>query len=468
MPVAHFDQRRGRAASGQARSPVMGGQDLTADFTTDPYWWSGLPAAIENERPAPLPARMEVVVVGSGVTGLNAALVLARGGREVLVAEAGVLGEGASTRNNATMVPYLRATPDALERRFGQDRGQRISAAAVESFLHLANFIETEAIDCDFSGIERFIVALTPAHFDHMVAVARLYEERGIETGWEPISGPVLEARTGRRGYAGAIAAKRAYSVHPGKLHAGLLDLARKAGVALASRTRVERISRTAGSGFLVETSRGQVAADRVAIATNGYTSALTPWLRRRVIPVKAYMAASEPVQPEVMDRLFPVQRSFSDSKSNLTWIRTSPDRGRILFGGRTGAKEGGLRSKAVRLRAQAAQIVPELADLRISHCWEGRMAFTFDQVPHIGVRDGLHYAVGFCGVGLTGGSWLGTRLGQQILGLADGATAFDDGAFPSRLFYTGNPWFLPLLFARMNLRDKMDRRKRAREETAS
>jgi hypothetical protein len=39
--------------------------------------------------------------------------------------------------------------------------------------------------------------------------------------------------------------------------------------------------------------------------------------------------------------------------------------------------------------------------------------------------------------------SYLGLRIGQQVLGKAEGRTAFDGLAFQTRPFYTGKPWFL-------------------------
>ncbi len=38
---------------------------------------------------------------------------------------------------------------------------------------------------------------------------------------------------------------------------------------------------------------------------------------------------------------------------------------------------------------------------------------------------------------------YLGMRVGQQVLGLKEGATAFDTVPFQSRPYYYGNPWFL-------------------------
>ena len=77
-----------------------------------------------------------------------------------------------------------------------------------------------------------------------------------------------------------------------------------------------------------------------------------------------------------------------------------------------------------------------------------GHVAYTFDELAHTGVHDGVHYAMGYCGSGVSMAGYLGKRLGQKVLGLAEGQTAFDGLPHPTRPFYTGNPWFLPATVA--------------------
>ena len=55
-----------------------------------------------------------------------------------------------------------------------------------------------------------------------------------------------------------------------------------------------------------------------------------------------------------------------------------------------------------------------------ISHSWSGTVAFSFDELMHIGQQDGVHYALGYCGSGVGMASYLGMRLGQQVAGLAE------------------------------------------------
>jgi glycine/D-amino acid oxidase-like deaminating enzyme len=197
------------------------------------------------------------------------------------------------------------------------------------------------------------------------------------------------------------------------------------------------------GAAFRLNTPHGVVVARKVVVATNGYTGRITPWLRRRVIPIGSYVIATEELPPELMARLMPRNRIVSDTRKVVYYYRASPDRRRVLFGGRVSLTESDPRVSGPKLHAEMTWIFPELAQARISHSWVGFIAYTFDELAHIGEREGLHYAMGYCGSGVGMASYLGMRLGQQVLGLKDGATALDSVRFQTRPLYTGNPWFL-------------------------
>jgi hypothetical protein len=51
--------------------------------------------------------------------------------------------------------------------------------------------------------------------------------------------------------------------------------------------------------------------------------------------------------------------------------------------------------------------------------------------------------------------SYLGMRLGQQLVGLIEGKTALDNIGFPTRPFYRGTPWFLPAMVGWYRWRDR-------------
>src|SRR5690606_6500832 len=86
-----------RDAGAAARGDEVTDALFTADFKAEPYWWEASPRPPAVERP--LPAEADVVVVGSGYTGLSAALQTARGGRSTVVLERETAGWGCSSRN---------------------------------------------------------------------------------------------------------------------------------------------------------------------------------------------------------------------------------------------------------------------------------------------------------------------------------------------------------------------------------
>ena len=110
----------------------------------------------------------------------------------------------------------------------------------------------------------------------------------------------------------------------------------------------------------------------------------------------------------------------------------------------------------APRLHKCLSDIFPSLKQTRISHSWMGFVAYTFDTLPHLGQQDGLHYAMGYCGSGVSLATYFGMRVGQQVLGKAEGKTALDNVAFQTRPLYTGNPWFLAPSVWWYRLLDKM------------
>jgi len=196
--------------------------------------------------------------------------------------------------------------------------------------------------------------------------------------------------------------------------------------------------------------------AREVIVATNGYTTPVTPWLRRRIIPIGSHIIATESLPAGLAKQLIPNNRAVSDTRKVIFYYRLSEDGQRLLFGGRVAAQETDPELSACRLHRQMTRIFPQLAPIRISRSWGGFIAYTFDALPHLGRQaDGIHYCMGYCGSGVSLAPYFGTRLAQQLLGKPEGHTALDGLAFQTRPFYTGKPWFLPAAIAYYRLRDR-------------
>ena len=95
------------------------------------------------------------------------------------------------------------------------------------------------------------------------------------------------------------------------------------------------------GSGFRVKTSAGRVHARQVLVCTNGYTDSAVPFLRRRLVPVRSRIIATEELAPEVMARLMPKLMMMIENRQVGFYYRPSPDGKRILLGGRDSSRTG-------------------------------------------------------------------------------------------------------------------------------
>ena len=192
-----------------------------------------------------------------------------------------------------------------------------------------------------------------------------------------------------------------------------------------------------------------------VIVATNGYTGRSMAGLRRRVIPLRGFMFATEQLSSDMIGRILPTNRTVHDYNNNLLYMRRAPDSNRLLFGGLTGCGESDEANVTARLHAKVSTIFSDMREIRISHAWSGFGGATFDLYPHIGVHDGIHYALGYCFAGVPMGTYLGHKAALSVMGHKDARTLFDNLELLTRFYYWGSPWFVPLL---MRWYDRLDR----------
>jgi len=427
-----------------------------SDFKARPYWWDAIPMG--DNPAADLPAQADVVIVGGGLTGLNCAIELARGGASAVVLEAGDFGFGASTRNGGGVSGGTSMGKGFSGKRGADDLLRAMVGDAADGLTHIEELIAREGIECHYERTGRFVGAFTPAHYAALAAKVDLYnEEAQADAAMVPRDRQRDEIASDY--YFGGMVVGRSGKIHPALYHRGLMQAAERHGAILMGNTAAGSLTRS-GGGWRVETSRGSITAREVVIATNGYTGTLTPDLRRALVPVASHIIATEPLEPGLARSLIPNGRTLADTRRVLCYWRMSPDGTRVLFGGRARFTQVAPEVSAPALHRMMLERWPQLRGTRITHAWTGNVAFAFDYLPHTGVTgQGLHYAMACNGSGVSMLSYLGAKLGRKLLGGANQPTAFEGRAFPTKPLYTGQPWFLPAIGAYYRMRDWIDRR---------
>jgi glycine/D-amino acid oxidase-like deaminating enzyme len=419
------------------------------------YWQATMPA-LPDRAGLGLPDSADVVVVGGGYTGLGAARRAAELGATVVLLEAEHLGWGASTRNAGMAHPGFKWGPATLIRRYGEERGRALYGETVTAYEHLAALCTTR-VDADFVASGHLELAYAPGHVAELHETAESLALMGASARFVPRES--VREEIGTDAYYGALVVERSAGLHPGKLLAGLVDLAEEAGAMLREQVRVTGIRRQADGRAVVETSAGAILARDVIVGTNGYTGAPTPSLRRRILSIGSYIIVTDPLPPELAAELSPRGRSFFDTKHFLYYWRITPDN-RMLFGGRASMWPTSVERTAGILQRAMTEVHPQLRGTRIAYAWGGKVGFTFDRMPHAGRADGVTYGMGCCGSGVALFPWLGSRLAEWVGG--GEAPALASLRFPLvPAPYEGRAWFMPLAGEWWKLQDRLAKRSR-------
>ncbi len=420
-----------------------------------PWWWEWAP--LSESRAHSLPPQVDCIVVGSGYTGLHAAITLARAGREVLVIDQAALGEGASTRNGGQVGSgNQHHTVADLEQRYAPATAQRLLEEGVLALDYITDFIRKEKIDCYFATTGRFRGAISAKHYEALAREFELLNKR-IKVAYFMVAREQQHTVLGTDFYHGGVVLPNDASLHPSAYHAGLLKIARKSGVTLVSHCHVSGVTRNK-QDYTVHTALGAVRTRQVIIATNGYSGDALPYFRCRVVPIGSAIIATDVLPVEQALQLIPQARVIGDTRRLVYYYRLCPAHCRVLFGGRI---KGTVGSRSMvsfeHLRQEMIRIFPTLSKVPLTHCWSGYVARTHDMLPHIGNRAGMHYAMGYCGSGVSRSSYAGCKVAQQILRQDNGHSPWSTLPFQPYPLHRFHPLGVKIATAWKHYRDQRD-----------
>ncbi len=98
-----------------------------------PLWTEQVPRPDDLPVASELPTQVDVAIVGSGYTGLNAARVLVKSGAAVAVLERHTIGWGASSRNGGMATPGIKQSIQTIFKWYGPEKGHQFWQASLDA-----------------------------------------------------------------------------------------------------------------------------------------------------------------------------------------------------------------------------------------------------------------------------------------------------------------------------------------------
>ncbi|HZF86447.1 MAG TPA: FAD-dependent oxidoreductase [Burkholderiaceae bacterium] len=415
------------AAYDPAYDPLVSdGPGRNRDYA--PTWWAasaGMPP--DDDGPVTQDTDADVVIIGSGFTGLATALFLAKEhGIRATVLEANRVAWGCTSRNggqgqNASGRLYRSQWIE----RWGLDVAKRLDAEIRYGFQTFADLVAQ--VDCDAQPGGHLFVAHREKKMEflrretevmrkHFGYDARMLSAEEVRRDW-------LDDRDA----VGAQYESEGISVHPLKLAYGYLKMARELGVRVHPGSPVTGWETKNGVHHL-RTPGGTVRARAVGIATGAYTApGLHRSLTNRYFPVLSNCLVTRPLtDDELKATNFRTRIAITDTRTLRYYYRLLPGN-RLQIGSRssiTGADAH--REQHYRLLTDGiARKFPALAGIQVDHSWWGWVDVSHDMMPRVVQPDAaqqVFYALGYGGNGVSFSAHAGRRMAQRIAGERDAA----------------------------------------------
>lgn len=360
--------------------------------------------------------RVDVCVVGAGMTGLSAALHLAERGYRVMVVEANRVGFGASGRSGGQLIAGYAADMHKVEKYVGPEEAQRLWNMSLEAMNLVRERIAAHAIACDLVD-GHMHVGTKARHCDELRDLAEEWERYGY-SGLAYFDAAGVRERVRSDAYVCGLLDPRGGHLHPLNYTLGLARACLEAGVIVHEDTPMT--GWTPGTPARIHTPRGTVTADFVVMAGNAYLWEKERRLGQRIMPVGTYIVATEPLGEERAASLIPGNEAVADILFVLNYFRRSADH-RLLFGGRVSYSRIEPASVAQAMRRTMLKYFPQLDDTAVDYAWGGYVAITANRLPDFGrLGPNVLYAQGFSGHGVALTGLAGKLMAETIAGQAE------------------------------------------------
>jgi gamma-glutamylputrescine oxidase len=363
-----------------------------------------------------LPERVDVVIVGAGITGLAVAHGLRHSSLKVIVLDQRGLAQGATGRNGGHLNPGTVTDFYDAVRQYGESEAAAVWNFTEHSVERTKRFLRDTGTDCELMENGSVFLSQTKKQTAKLEQNFKVMEKSGIKAEfWD--SRRTLQQMKSEKFECG-IFRKQGAKLWPAKVVFALASQCERAGIQFVSNCKVSGVvphpSKMAPCS-LVSTDLGVIAADHVVFATNAWSSSLLNEFKDVIVPVRGQALCTAPTRP-----MWPFNFLCNDG---FEYCIQRPDN-RIVLGGmrhkspthEVGTLDDGVVNPeiSVALRRFLPEFFPALSGVTIEREWTGIMGFSKDFNPLIGAlpqRSGCYIAAGYTGHGMcmafAAGEWI-------------------------------------------------------------
>lgn len=335
----------------------------------------------------------DVAVVGAGITGLTAALLLQRGGARVALVDAGQVCTGVTGYTTGKVSTLHGLTYGPLRATFGAETARTYADANRAGFTQIAAFVDELAIDCDWERRPDHTYTTDEATLGEIEREVAAAQEAGLPASF------TTEAEL-PFAVLGAVRVEDQAQFHARKYGLALAEAFVAAGGRIYEQSRVVDVD--TGDGRCTVEGGGAVEAGHIVLATH------IPILDRggffaKVHPSRSYLTAFETERAPLAGMYL--------GKGRDGWTLRSAGGGRYLITGGQAHKTGQEPDTPARYAAIERWTREHFAVGRASYRWSAHDYVPVDRLPYVGT---LPFG--------NGRVWLAT--GYQKWGLTNGTAA--------------------------------------------
>jgi glycine/D-amino acid oxidase-like deaminating enzyme/nitrite reductase/ring-hydroxylating ferredoxin subunit len=350
---------------------------------------------------------VDVAVVGAGITGITAAVLLKRAGKTVALLDSKRIVHGASGYTTAKVTSGHGASYSKIRKGFGEDGAHTYAQANEAAIERIAQFVAEDGIDCDFERKANYVYAESEEEVTQLRQEAEVERKAGLAVS-------LVDETPLPFSVAAALRVENQAQFHPRKYLLALAATLPGDGSHVFENSRVQDVSH--GEPCEVTTERGTVRARDVVLATH------LPILDSGLLFTKAYPHRSYAVAAPIGQAPDP-DGMYINTGTPTRSIRTLRDGDRVFIqvggNGHKVAEEEDTPSRYDQLEGFLRKHWPDAGQIR--YRWSTQDYMAHDYVPYVGrLRRGsehLYAATGYSKWGMTNGTAAAMIVSDRILG---------------------------------------------------